>query len=61
MHRLRALRFQLREWSDTSAPSQRKDGSPRDRQSMYQKIMLDRFGPLRTVAKTARVVLGMKL
>lgn len=34
---------------------------PRDRQMMYQKIMLDRFGPLRAIAKTARVVLGMKL
>jgi Fe-S-cluster-containing hydrogenase component 2 len=34
---------------------------PRDRQAMYLKIMMERYGPLRTLAKGARMILGMKL
>jgi Pyruvate/2-oxoacid:ferredoxin oxidoreductase delta subunit len=34
---------------------------PKDQQAMYQRMMLERFWPLRTLAKGARLVLGMKL
>jgi ferredoxin len=34
---------------------------PPDQQAMYQRIMLERFGPFRTIAKGARIMLGMKL
>jgi Na+-translocating ferredoxin:NAD+ oxidoreductase subunit B len=33
---------------------------PPDQRAMYQKIMRERYGPLRMIAKRARIMLGMK-
>ncbi len=42
-------------------PRGEKRTPPRDQNAMYQRIMMDRYGPLRTLAKGARMMLGMKL
>ena len=48
----KAMGLQPRDWQ--SVP-------PRDQDAMYRKIMLERFGPLRLLAKGARISLGMKI
>ena len=42
-------------------PREEQFTPPRDQQAMYQKIMMERYGPLRMIAKGARMMLGMKL
>jgi len=42
-------------------PRQKQVVPPSDQMELYTRIMLDRFGPLRTLGKGARIMLGMKL
>jgi Pyruvate/2-oxoacid:ferredoxin oxidoreductase delta subunit len=42
-------------------PREKQYVPPRDRQAMYQKIMMERYGPLSMIAKGVRMKLGMKL
>jgi Na+-translocating ferredoxin:NAD+ oxidoreductase subunit B len=48
----KAARLQPRDWQGVP---------PRNQDEMYRRIMLERFGPLRTLAKGARMALGMKI
>jgi ferredoxin len=42
-------------------PAETQWTPPVDPDRMYQKIMIERYGPLRTLAMAARMKLGMKV
>jgi NAD-dependent dihydropyrimidine dehydrogenase PreA subunit len=42
-------------------PRERQTVPPRNTQALYQKIMMERYGPLRTLGKAAKLLMGGKL
>lgn len=42
-------------------PADRQRLPPRSGQDMYRKIMIERYGPVRTLGKAARLLLGLKV
>ena len=45
----------------TLRPREKQVVPPPDQMALYKRITLDRFGPLRTLGKGARILLGMTL